>query len=148
MSVFSLLLRCLLLVGLVANGAGAAQASARMQLAHVAHTAIPAPSLADEPLLAKSEGCHDQAASVGVSDVPTPHPGNGHVGSNEDGSAESPDCCGDGSTCHCPCAQHAPMAFNTALQLNALLIHASACIEGTSQHASPRLPHLIRPPIG
>jgi hypothetical protein len=65
-----------------------------------------------------------------------------------DQAADEPaDCC-DGKTCQCACTQHASAGFIPEVSPGVMPVHSVMAMGGTSQHASPRLPHLIRPPIG
>lgn len=160
MSPFSLLLRVLLCVTLIANGIGFAQASTRMQLAHASHgthgervqTRAAAPA---QPTLANAgEECHPgmtMASHAGAEPPVVDHAAMVHGGNPgaESGAAlaDAMDCC-DGKNCQCACTQHASAAFIAELSPGAPPVHTAALMGGTSQHASPRLPHLIRPPIG
>lgn len=140
-----MLMHCLLLVCLLANGAGLAQASTRMQLAHATHVSG-AIAAAEHTRVAAAADCHAQAAMPSVVQSDAPHPGAVEGGEKHVDSQESAGCC-EGATCHCPCAQQASMAFGFALQFGVLLTRSPAPIEGAPQHVSPQLPHLIRPPI-
>ncbi len=155
MSLFSLLLRVLLCVSLIANGVGFAQASTRMQLAHAGHQAHRAQA---EVASTVGEECHPgmtMASHADTSMPPMDHAAMDHgdsdtgplVAVSDGGSAEPADCC-DGTTCQCACTQHASTAFIPAVAPGAALPDSILVMVGTSQHASPRLPHLIRPPIG
>lgn len=139
MSLFSLLLRIVLCVGLIANGAGSAQAAARMQLAHAEHAveaALPAP-VAEVP-------CHPGAESTA-----TVKPSSSHHAGMTHGSdgLDARDCC-EGNACRCACVQHAPVVFTPAVTPSVVQVHGPVVVTGASQHRSPALPHLIRPPIG
>lgn len=150
MSVSSLLLRVLLSVCLIANGAGIAQASVRMQLAHQAgHEGMQDPT---------AEGsCHAEAsAQVSVDGSTRAVAAGAHSGHDMRDAVEadagvgdmtSSDCC-SASICTCACAQHVQVAFVPAAWGLAGDVHAPLVVAGRSQHSDPRLPHRIRPPIG
>lgn len=155
MSLFSLLLRVLLCVSLIANGVGFAQASTRMQLAHAAHGPN-APALPDA--LRSAQNCHPGMTMASHSGDAMPamdHAAMGHSVPMHDESAsvadvglqDAADCC-NGNSCQCACVQYASAAFTAAISTGPVPVHAAVLLGGTSQHASPRLPHLIRPPIG
>lgn len=150
MSLFSLLLRVLLCVTLIANGVGFAQASTRMQLAHATHGAHAAQvEVASTP----AEECHPGMTMASHAGTPMPvmdHAAMGHGDAGTgtlDSAADSADCCA-GNTCQCACTQHASTAFIATVAAGATPAHSVLVVGGSSQHASPRLPHLIRPPIG
>lgn len=160
MSPFSLLLRLLLCVTLIANGIGVAQASTRMQLSHAAHgshaqpTAAPATAGAQPVLADAGEECHPgmtMASHTGAEAPVIDHESVGHASDpsagETDPTVDGMDCC-DGTNCQCACTQHASAAFIAELSPGAPPVHTAALMGGTSQYASPRLPHLIRPPIG
>lgn len=147
MNLLSLLLRVLLCVSLIANGAGAAQASMRMQGPHEAYaTDRQAPTVA-------AASCHASGAIMPASSHgeralhATPEPP--YVGAEAvpTGKSSTTGCC-KGKGCTCVCPQHVPGAALTVRvdrlaprpQLPEGVMHAD--------YAPPRLPHLIRPPIG
>lgn len=155
MSLSALLLRVLLCVSLIANGVGFAQASTRMQLAHASHRAH---DVAGPGADGASVQCHPgmTMASHGGEAMPAmDHAAMGHgVSDANDASPatdqapdEPADCC-DGKTCQCACTQHASAGFIPEVSPGAMPAHSAIAMGGNSQHASPRLPHLIRPPIG
>ena len=146
MSVWAILLRILLSVALVLNGATGAAAAVRKQMYHEdgqSH-AIAAVALAVESPESSSDDmpCHQQAteadskASLAADD--SAPPGSKHP---------TPDCC-KSSSCNCVCthAAQAPLAF--------VFVHVPLVDHNLSVrplllgHPSPALPHLIRPPIG
>lgn len=150
MSLPSLLLRLLLCVSLIANGIGFAQASTRMQLAHASHAG-------HDPAGASTQ-CHPGMTMASHADEAMPamdHAAMGHGAPVADGAdadadqaADEPaDCC-DGKTCQCACTQHASAGFIPELAPGIAPAHSAVVMGGATQHASPRLPHLIRPPIG
>lgn len=155
MSLFPLLLRVLLCVSLIANGVGFAQASTRMQLAHAARSPD-ASALADSQR--SPQKCHPGTtmASHSVDEMPViDHTALGHAVPMHDGSAsvadvalqDASDCC-DGNSCQCACVQYASAAFIAPSSAAPASVQSAVLLGGISQHASPRLPHLIRPPIG
>lgn len=162
MTLFSLLLRVVLCVSLIANGAGYAQASARMQFEHAAHAAPMAPMApvhaAPAPAVVEEAGvppCHRHGATA--SPAPSMHAG--HAVAQVDASPTSkaapgspvgkksaPDCC-KGKTCNCACA-HAYCAATVAFVTAIVPEHDARVPALAIDHPQPRLPHLIRPPIG
>lgn len=135
---FAFLLRVLLCIGLVLNGSGFVVAATQMQMAHLTSAvAMPAHAKAgDENAM---QGCHDLTAPAQEATVV------------DEGSATSlhdqaPDCC-QSSQCACDCLQHVSAAI--AVQVpDSLIIRAPSLRPMSTGHASPVLPHLIRPPIG
>jgi hypothetical protein len=120
----SILLRVLLSIALVFNGAATAFASAGMDgMAEAAAAAE-----ADVP------PCHDLEQSSAPS---TPEQG-GHAGS---------DCCESGM-CRCACLHHVPVALVALTFVAPVLVHPDSVRPMSVGHATPALPHLIRPPIG
>lgn len=140
-----LLLHVLLSLALLANGIGAAMASAHAGCVHSTSVvaAVAEPPVADPP-------CHGDMAPPSVpSESDRAHHG-GH------GEASSADAHGDGddcgsaceNACDCACTAHA----QAALMPPTLLLHASARIAHVETfayaYAAPALPHPVRPPIG
>ena len=148
MGFFSLLLRLFLCATLIANGIGFAQASARMQLAHASHGSHATLPVGDGG--ADGQECHpgmipaSHEANVAAGNGALP----GALATHADAQhAEPMDCC-DGMNCQCACAQHVSTGFMADVMASVVPVHPSVAMAGASQHASPRLPHLIRPPIG
>lgn len=127
----AILVRLLLCLALVANGTSAVYASARMAFdSGKSSTAME--QEAEPP-------CHDVADmqdGVMIADTGSQAPADSHD-----------DCCPPGA-CLCSCVSHAP----TILTVHAIALTtrsaASPVSALRSSHASPALPHLIRPPIG
>lgn len=147
MSSWSILLRVLLSLVLVLNGATSAAAATHMQMNHTAaHTPIKAQANVSQAMSADMP-CHhpDQTSAAVVGDDspiatdPTPkkskHP--------------APDCCKSGTgTCTCACT-HLAQATLPALNITAFVHDGNRSIRRlTLAHPTPALPHLIRPPIG
>jgi len=139
------LLHVLLSLALVANGIGAAMASAHAGCVHSATAAAlsvvessEAPAVAEPP-------CHGDM----VPETASPMHGTTHASLTGDASsADHPgddDC--DGA-CDCDCTAHC----QAALMPPTLLLHASTRIAHPNapvyDHAAPALPHPVRPPIG
>jgi hypothetical protein len=126
MSLPALLLRIALCVALVANGMATAMAGVRMtgHMDGAHHHAHAVAGMADH--------CHEAAAPATVKPS---HPG-----------SKGGECCQVGAcACHCvPQAQLAvaPVTF-LPTPLHDVVVHAPL-----AARESPRLPHLIRPPIG
>ncbi|WP_140908517.1 CopL family metal-binding regulatory protein [Cognatiluteimonas lumbrici] len=122
------LFRLLLSVALVLNGIGGAMAATRM---HVEQA-----STAEQVRMPASAGipCHDeQGAAEG--DAGAPHE-----------ESPAPDCCKSG-LCACACA-HVSQVPLPALPSTELVAGRDLAVAHMSLgHATPALPHLIRPPI-
>jgi hypothetical protein len=141
-----LLLHAVLCLALVANGISGAMASVH---ATCAHDAVAEASLAAEPPAAEPP-CHenmDMAAS------------NAHSGMQHDGmsvsstqhdplGSEQKGCDDCARHCQCACIAHGL----AALMPSPLLLAAASGIAYTPApsyaHATPALPHPVRPPIG
>lgn len=142
-----LLLHVLLSLALVANGIGAAMASAHAGCVHSA-TAVAlsvVESSVEEPAIAEPP-CHGDMAQ----EAAAPLHGAAHASAPGDASPTDADGDGDGCdrACDCDCTAHC----QAALMPPALLLHASARIAHANtpvyDHAAPTLPHPVRPPIG
>lgn len=146
MPFFNVLLRLLLSLSLVLYGSGVAAAATGMQMAHAtatAHSIDPATGRVSEGGPAP---CHD-AAETTVSAAEDPAE-TADVGTDISTSTHgSPDCC-EASGCDCSCIQQVQVA-SIALGVENLAPDRSTAVRAmTAGHASPALPHLIRPPIG
>ncbi|MBS1939640.1 MAG: CopL family metal-binding regulatory protein [Bacteroidetes bacterium] len=137
---WSILLRVLLSLTLVLNGAMSAMAATSMQMNH-ATTHVPIKAVAQQ-----DTSCHQHhQARVAASDsassgksLPAP----------EKSKHPAPDCCKFG-TCACACTHLAQATFPTFdIGASAFDGHSSSGRWLTSAHTAPALPHLIRPPIG
>lgn len=146
-----LLLHVLLSLALVANGIGAAMASAHAGCVHwatavalsVAESSVDGQPVAQPP-------CHGDMAPEAASPMPDT---NMHDAAHASlpGDASSTDGHGDddcGNACDCACKAHA----QAALMPPTLLLHASTRIAHADtsvySYAAPALPHPVRPPIG
>lgn len=135
-----LLLHVLLSLALLANGVGAAMASAHAGCVHSAMVVAAAaePPVADPP-------CHGDKAPEAASPM---HDGK-HASPLADAHGGADDC---GSACEnacdCACTAHA----QAALMPPTLLLRASTRIAHAETfaytYAAPALPHPVRPPIG
>lgn len=150
---FSLLLRVLLSIGLIANGAGYAEASTRMAFEHAAHTgATPATDTVAStdvpPCHRASRRAAAQPAMHHAGHVATSH-GSSHAASVEAdrGKVASKDDCCNGKTCRCACA-HASCATMVQVAAQVVVLPAVRVPTFAVAHPQPRLPHLTRPPIG
>ncbi len=127
MSVGSILLRVVLSVALVLNGATGAFAATRMQMSHAAPT-IMADAVKET---AAETPCHE------TDPAPTPDPS----------KHSSPDCCKSAS-CTCMC-MHGVQAPPLYAGVPTVLVNHSQSVRPLSLgHTSPALPHPTRPPIG
>ena len=138
---WSILLRVLLSLTLVLNGAMSAAAATSMQ---VAHAPVKAPATALQNVNS-GVSCHEHSpASVASSDdAPSVavHP------APEKSKHPAPDCCKSG-ICACACTHLAQATFTT-LDIGASVFDGHRSVRWlTSAHTARALPHLIRPPIG
>ena len=131
----SCLLRVLLAIALILNGAIPAMATPQAQMSHAQHRTHAMAGMAGH--------CEHQVAASGMrSDTPstanTPAPRPAHP---------APDCCSNGA-CHCVCVHQVPSVNPAVL----VAVNDGIDLERTQAllpaHASPLLPNLIRPPIG
>jgi len=135
MSIWSTLLRLLLLVAFVFNTTGTAVASVHLAQPGTVEAAPPV-----KAAVAEAPPCHQHQPAVTVADEQPSTP-------VEKAKHPSPDCCKSGA-CRCACVHHAP-ALMIALGFYPLIIeHARSVRPMSSGHVAPALPHLIRPPIG
>ena len=127
--------RLLIAVSLVLNGVGTAFASVQMlqggegHAEQAADTVMPPCHEGQAP--EASTGHSDMAEEAGDRKATNPHA----------------DCCQPGA-CTCPCASHAAAALVGIAPAAACIEHAISVRSMALGHASPALPHLIRPPIG
>ena len=138
----AILLRVLLCVALVFNGATPAMASAQMMQMHAAHLSDSrAVSRATQLVnVEPSASCHDQVAQAQPQHA-------GEVADHQQPDQSDPGCC-KSSPCTCACVHHA------AAMVPLVTFHGASIAQGNSvrpmalSHPAPALPHLIRPPIG
>lgn len=144
-----LLLHALLCFALVANGVGAAMASVRGTCGHAGKAGGDVSAMVHAPAATQAmveAHCadmmamsHDSAATMHHEMPADDANDTGHAGGTDD------DGCGD--TCSCACASHGFAALMPpALALPAGVRIADARTRNES-HATPSLPHPIRPPI-
>lgn len=157
MNVFSLLLRVLLCVSLVANGAGYAQASTRMQFEHAAHASNATPAQSSPVMVEDGDlpPCHRHAANASIADAAAAGHA-GHLVANAEraktpaaapgDTQPGPDCC-KGTSCDCACA-HAYCPSIIALVPQVVPGQSDRVAVLSIDHPQPRLPQQIRPPIG
>jgi hypothetical protein len=133
---WTILLRLLLSLAVLVNGTTAAMAF--KHAGHDAMLATTAPVQASST--ANADPCHehDQAASLASEDPVAPVPAE---------SGHPPlDCCQSG-TCQCACMHPAPAAVPAIAFAAVSIGHARGARAMPTSHATPALPHLIRPPI-
>ena len=137
----AILLRLLLCVALVFNGAASAMSSVQMIQMHAnGQTAVSAPvkPMADT---ADAMPCHHDMQS------------SQHHGSANDAKpfkakpAPVPDCC-KSSTCACACVTHVAVMLPMIALHGIAIAHIGSVRSMALGHPAPVLPHLIRPPIG
>ena len=123
MSWSALLLRVALCVALVANGMSAAMAGVRMA--------------ANAPVAQHADHCHDAATSADPTGATADHP---HPGAKHDA------CCHVGA-CACHCVPQAQLAVVAPIVILPTPLHDVVVHAPSAARESPRLAHLIRPPI-
>ena len=143
MSTRAILLRLLLCVALVFNGAASAMASVQMMQMHAdgqGTASVPVPTMVAgaEPAMpchhdGQASHSQDAAAAATPSKDQQPH--------------QTPDCC-KSSTCTCACVHQAAAMVPMLVFQGATLLHVGSVRSMTLGHPAPALPHLIRPPIG
>lgn len=153
MNIFSLLLRVVLCISLVANGASYAQASVRMQFEHAAHVAEAAPATTTASALASDvPPCHHHRAQAISASASHGSKALAHADPSKPspaaplGKKSGADCC-KGKTCNCACA-YASCVATTSFATPVVPAHDVRVAALAADHPQPRLPHLIRPPIG
>ena len=138
----TLLMRLLVVLCLLGNGFGTAYANAQMSFKHAqTHGAPAAHDAAAAPTVAAAEHhCHeamDVESGTRKTDVPPP---------SDRSDLHSADCCG-GPTCQCACAYHASFVSTAMSSVPGVPPDSVLFATLDADHASPTLPHLIRPPI-
>ena len=135
MSVWPILLRVVLSVALVLNGATGAFAATRMQMAH------DAPVIAADAVekVAVETPCHEMSGMAHTSPATDPAP--------EHSKHPDPDCCKSAS-CTCMCMQGVQAPPIYAVAPIVLVNHSQSVRPLLLGHTSPALPHPTRPPIG
>lgn len=147
MTVRAILLRVILSVALVFNGAASAMTSVEMAQMHaqtgVAHqhaqAGVAHPHEQSEPKTSMSDAapCHDEQPKV--------HADDSHAGSPT--KAEHPDCC-TSTSCTCACVSHVVAVVPVPALAGVATPNADLLLPVLINHVAPPLPHLIRPPIG
>ncbi|WP_133478718.1 CopL family metal-binding regulatory protein [Cognatilysobacter segetis] len=138
MNLVALLLRIVLCLALVANGAGAARASTHVACGHAG-----APRDAAAAMHGHAHDCCDPDAMPRHHDASdghaTPH-SSSHPSSSEDGC--------DRGGCACPCPAQLPIGMAPVGEGRIAARSPPSRLLPRANHAPPRLPPLIRPPIG
>lgn len=142
MSTRAILLRLLLCVALVLNGAASAMTSVQVTQMHAdEHEAVSAPVA---PM------------AIGESEMPCHHDGQSAHSDDAAGAAapakdkqprQAPDCC-KSSTCTCACVHQAVAMVSMMAVQGVVSLHVSSVRPMALGHPAPALSHLIRPPIG
>ena len=135
MSVWSILLRVVLSVALVLNGATGVYAATRMQMSHAAPT-ITADAVEKT---AVETPCHEMSGMAHNSPAADPAP--------EPSKHPDTDCCKSAS-CTCMCMQGVQAPPVHAVVPTVLVNHSQSVRPLSLGHTSPALPHPDRPPIG
>lgn len=135
----SVLLRLFLIVALLFDGAASAVASVHMSdfgMAAMASQTEPASGSSGSAEMPCHEGgaAHQPNAAMGHQIPP-------------DSDSQSPDCCESGA-CRCACMHQSQAAVIAMTVIIPAIEHADSVRPMPPAHASPALPHLIRPPIG
>ena len=141
MPVRVVLLRLLLCVALVFNGAASAMASVQAMQMHAQMDAAAVPARAHANAMAASAmPCHHgEQAQHG------PPAASGDPAKN--GHPAAPDCC-ESNTCACACVTPIVAMVQTLALHDVPMADAGNIRPLALGHAAPALPHLIRPPIG
>lgn len=126
----SFLLRLLLCLVLAVNGMGLAQAGLHAEAPQAAAVARD---------VAPPGGCHEDAEPQASPDAPM-------SGTHPAGDTGCCDGAGDG--CRCLCMAQTPLVFVVATVPAAMRVPDRVVSAASTWHRPPRLPHLIRPPIG
>jgi hypothetical protein len=141
MSVSSLLLRVLLSLSLILNGMSAAAAMHLTDGRGNGHAA----SAAAQPATESVPPCHQHQSAepdaAGVDALP------GDAVAQEHTEHATPDCCKSGA-CRCDCVHAAHAVPMPPTDGTLAFDHTRSSSPLTLAHATPALPHLIRPPIG
>lgn len=144
MSIRSILLRLFLSIVLLFDGTATAVAAVHMN--HLDRADAAAQLATTENPDANSEmPCHDASAAQDAMALHSDAGGHGH--GTSDAETPPPDCCESGA-CDCACMHPAQAAVVSAAVDLGSLEHTDSVRPMFSVHASPSLPHLIRPPIG
>jgi len=125
------LIRLLLSMALVLNGTVPAMAAVRMQ--------VPAGDAGQSSRTQAHAPCHAMASGAMEQAPAMPQPAKS--------PQKAPDCCKGGS-CTCACVQPAQAPPSAAMAPTAAAAPSPAIRPLALGHASPALPHPIRPPIG
>jgi len=139
------LIRVLLILALIANGATSAFAATQMQISHLNEKAAEA----EAPKSAQSSvpPCHEHAATIGVSIANAEAAVVDKDSRGANTRHGSLDCC-KSAKCLCACMHHVAATSASVHFLAANVDHASSVRPLKMGHAAPALPPLIRPPIG
>lgn len=158
MSFWPTLLRVLLCLVLALNGATSAVAATRMQLGHSGHPGLQATimvaSTTAAPMAAAAASddgmpCHQaqHEPARAASDSPIADDATAAGSTPATSTSSATDCCGS-DTCTCACMHAAQAALPITTVAASVIEHSQAARWLPSAHATPALPHLIRPPIG
>ena len=147
----SILLRVLLSAALIFNGISSAVASAQMVTAvKVAEVGASGLMHHDSAAAVRTHSAHHVAADTKVSSGACHDDTNGAPGDAAGTGAghgkHGTDCCQAGM-CSCHCMQQTQVTFAPPVLASPQVAHSASVRAMSSAHESPRLPHLIRPPI-
>ncbi|MGH8083842.1 MAG: CopL family metal-binding regulatory protein [Lysobacter sp.] len=146
MSIRSMLLRLFLGLVLLLDGTATAVASVHMNHLDMAEATAQATSTASSDAVGEMP-CHDADANgKKVATAAQPDLGE-HEHESPDTGTKSPDCCESGA-CDCACLHPVQAAVVAAAIGLGSLGRTGNVRPMFPMHASPVLPHLIRPPIG
>lgn len=143
MSGRALLFHLLLCFALVFNGAVSAAAAV-----HVMAAETPGSDVVAAPAMDAAGGghCHEHEHAMASADVQSSDMAMHDDHSGKPGSPAAPDCC-KSEACRCACVQSATLALPVQFHAGIAQRHGSGVRMPAADHASPILPHLIRPPI-
>lgn len=148
MTLRSALLRVMLIVALILNGAGTAAASVIL-MPGASPDSVSTGQTRSHPMtvaMLSSSPCHDMAQMTAE------RSSSNTVGALPAEQAQktkhsTPDCC-KSSVCRCACTQAVAAALMTVAAFGVGPLHSDVVRPLSLRHADPTLPHLVRPPIG
>jgi hypothetical protein len=142
MALWSALFRLALCLTLALNPATAAVATTHTQHDHGDREAMTAPQADASMVVAEDMPCHHHQQAGADS-----HEAQAAASQPATGKSKpsAPDCCNSGG---CHCMQHAQPAISMVTFAPTRIARADIVRKESPGHASPVLPHLIRPPIG
>lgn len=150
MSVFPILLRALLCIGLILNGSGAATAATLMQIEHAtAMAATKTQSVASAGVAMAAPRQDDPAVAMHAMHA-MHSTDTGSVAADQasgaDGTPHSPDCCKT-SACSCDCIQPVQAPITMLVLDDPMVVRSTVVQSMKTGYPEPAIARLIRPPI-